>query len=78
MINGDRSFFAGFDHFLNLDIISRGEFSMSKEADKPSQYYIDEKWDSAIDTMLRRLVYGSMAGGLAAVILFREYDDNAL
>jgi hypothetical protein len=46
---------------------------MSKETNKPSQYYIDEKWDSAIDTMLRRVVYGSLAGGLAAVILFRKY-----
>jgi len=38
---------------------------------RPSHYYIDEKWDAAIDTALRRVVYGSLAGGVAALLLFR-------
>ena len=33
---------------------------------------IDQKWDRVIDVGLRRLVYGSLAGGVAALILFRK------
>lgn len=36
----------------------------------PSHYYIDEKWDAAIDTTLRRVVYGSLVGGILALTLF--------
>ena len=43
----------------------------------PSQYYIDEKWDAAIDTSLRRVVYGSLAGGVAALMLFRASSPPA-
>ncbi|KAG7672527.1 hypothetical protein Ndes2526B_g08956 [Nannochloris sp. 'desiccata'] len=44
---------------------------MSGDSSRPSHYYIDEKWDAAIDTTLRRVVYGSLAGGVAALMLFR-------
>lgn len=38
---------------------------------KPSHVYLDEKWDAALDSTLRRVVYGSLAGGAAALLLFR-------
>lgn len=50
--------------------------SQESTSNRPSQYYIDEKWDAAIDHTLRRVVYGTLAGGLAAVILFRECNDQ--
>jgi hypothetical protein len=39
---------------------------------RPSHFYIDEKWDAALDSTLRKVVYGSLAGGAAALLLFRE------
>ena len=39
--------------------------------ESPSHHYIDAKWDAAIDTSLRRFVYGSLAGGAVALLLFR-------
>eukprot|EP00890_Picochlorum_soloecismus_P003315 jgi/Picsp_1/3985/NSC_01497-R1_hypothetical protein CHLNCDRAFT_142386 [Chlorella variabilis] len=45
--------------------------SSAESAKSPSHIYIDEKWDATIDTTLRRVVYGTMAGGLAALTLFR-------
>lgn len=39
---------------------------------RPQEFYIDAKWDKVIDTGLRRTVYGAAAGGLAALVLFRE------
>jgi len=42
-----------------------------------SHSYIDEKWDAALDVTLRRVVYGSMAGGLAALVLFRSGSARA-
>ncbi len=35
-----------------------------------SHYYIDEKWDAALDSTLRKVVYGSLAGGITAMVLF--------
>lgn len=32
---------------------------------------MDAKWEAAIDLTLRRLVYGSLAGGAAGLVLFR-------
>ena len=32
---------------------------------------MDAKWEAAIDLTLRRLVYGSLAGGAAGLLLFR-------
>ncbi|KAK9811027.1 hypothetical protein WJX73_007573 [Symbiochloris irregularis] len=39
--------------------------------ERPKELYIDEKWDHAIDIGLRRVVYGTLAGGAAALLLFR-------
>lgn len=41
-------------------------------SERPHEFYIDAKWDKVIDTGLRRTVYGAAAGGLAALVLFRE------
>ena len=38
----------------------------------PKHYYIDERYDKCIDLFLRRIVYGGLAGGLAALVLFSE------
>lgn len=40
-------------------------------SDSKSPYYIDEKWDAALDTILRQTVYGFLGGGLAAIVIFR-------
>jgi hypothetical protein len=32
---------------------------------------MDAKWEAAIDLTLRRVVYGSLAGGVAGLLLFR-------
>lgn len=50
--------------------------SPAEPAKSPSHIYIDEKWDATIDTTLRRVVYGTMAGGLAALTLFRAWRDH--
>jgi hypothetical protein len=33
---------------------------------------VAETWDSCIENTIRKLAYGTLAGGLAAMILFRE------
>ena len=40
---------------------------------RPKELYIDEKWDKCIDLMVRRTVYGTLAGGAAALLLLREW-----
>ena len=40
--------------------------------DRPKELYIDEKWDRAIDVSLRRVVYGTLAGGTLALLLFSK------
>ncbi|BDA41687.1 probable MICOS complex subunit mic10 [Coccomyxa sp. Obi] len=40
-------------------------------SERPPEFYINEKWDKCIDIALRRVVYGSLGGGVAALILFR-------
>lgn len=42
-----------------------------KPVEHPKEVYLDEKWDHLLDLGLRRLVYGSLAGGLAALVLMR-------
>ena len=42
------------------------------DKERPKQFAIDEKWDKVIDLSLRRVVYGTLAGGLAGLVLFRE------
>lgn len=34
---------------------------------------VDDAWDRLLDTTLRRGVYGGLAGGLAALVFFREF-----
>ena len=41
-------------------------------ATRPPELSMDAKWEAAIDLTLRRLVYGSLAGGAAGLMLFRE------
>lgn len=38
--------------------------------DRPKELYIDEKWDKCIDISLRRVVYGTLTGGVLALLLF--------
>ena len=40
-------------------------------ATRPPELSMDAKWEAAIDHTLRRLVYGSLAGGAAGLMLFR-------
>ena len=42
-------------------------------AERPQEFYIDAKWDKVIDTGLRRTVYGACAGGVLALVIFREH-----
>lgn len=39
--------------------------------ERPKEYYISDKWDKCTDLAIRRVVYGSLGGGAAALILFR-------
>lgn len=43
-----------------------------KEAAQQAQVFSDSKWDAALDTCLRRAMYGTLAGGAAALLLLRE------
>jgi len=40
-------------------------------ADKAA-LHLDERWDKLLDLSLRRLTYGTLAGGAAAMLLFRS------
>ena len=40
--------------------------------ERPKEYYISDKWDKCTDLAIRRIVYGSLGGGAAALILFRK------
>ena len=37
-------------------------------------HYIDEKWDKAIDSTLKSVVYGGLIGGVVGLVLFREWE----
>ncbi len=53
----------------------KGQWAMAESPQKlqrPKELYIDEKWDKCIDLMVRRTVYGTLAGGAAALLLLRE------
>ena len=41
----------------------------SEPSKLPKELHIDEKWDRLIDVSLRRVVYGSLAGGVFALAL---------
>lgn len=40
---------------------------------QPAQVFSESKWDAALDTCLRRAMYGTLAGGAAALLLLREW-----
>lgn len=40
---------------------------------RPKEFYISDKWDKCTDLAIRRVVYGSLGGGAAALILFRTH-----
>lgn len=48
------------------------------QSSRPVEYYIDSKWDTAVDLTIRRVIYGSLFGGAAALLLFRECCIQAL
>jgi hypothetical protein len=39
----------------------------------PSELQLDEKWDKFIDLSLRRVVYGTLAGSLAALTILSKW-----
>lgn len=41
----------------------------TQQAAPPKELYIDEQWDRFIDLAVRRTVYGTLAGGAAALLL---------
>ncbi|KAI8105626.1 hypothetical protein M9434_000208 [Picochlorum sp. BPE23] len=53
------------------------EQNTSSDTKLGSHYYIDEKWDAALDSTLRKVVYGSLAGGITAMVLFRSGSTRA-
>jgi len=44
---------------------------MAPASERPEALTLDEKWDRTIDLLLRRSVYGGLAGATAALLLFR-------
>ena len=50
--------------------------SPSAMATRPPELSMDAKWEAAIDLTLRRLVYGSLAGGAAGLMLFRAFPSR--
>ena len=47
-------------------------------ATRPPELSMDAKWEAAIDLTLRRLVYGSLAGGAAGLLLFRACNHSLI
>lgn len=43
----------------------------------PAEIAFEEKWDRLVDVSLRRVVYGTLAGSLAALVLFRGPSTRA-
>ena len=50
------------------------EASTTASAPEPPKWEtgLDPKWDAALDTALRRVVYGAAAGAAAALVVMRE------
>ncbi|CAK9865338.1 unnamed protein product [Sphagnum jensenii] len=45
---------------------------MAHAKERPAQLQLDQQWDACIDLTMRRFVYGSLAGGASALLLFRS------
>ncbi|EFN58082.1 hypothetical protein CHLNCDRAFT_142386 [Chlorella variabilis] len=45
--------------------------AMSSSSGEVKQHFTDRRWDEALDLMLRRLCYGTLAGGVAGFLLLR-------
>ena len=45
---------------------------------KKQHYFSDERWDAAVDLLLRRTVYGTLVGAAAAIVILRECNSAAL
>lgn len=45
---------------------------------RPEEYYISDKWDKCTDLAVRRIVYGTLGGGAAALILFRTFHTDLM
>lgn len=43
----------------------------------PSHAYVSEAWDAAIDTALRKVVYGTLSGAVAGLVLCRSGSSRA-
>mmetsp|Transcript_9993 Transcript_9993/g.35502 ORF Transcript_9993/g.35502 Transcript_9993/m.35502 type:complete len:88 (+) Transcript_9993:53-316(+) len=50
---------------------------MAPPSERPDALTLDEKWDRTIDLLLRRSVYGGLAGATAALLLFRKATSRA-
>ena len=46
--------------------------AMSSSSGEVKQHFTDRRWDEALDLMLRRLCYGTLAGGVAGFLLLSE------
>ena len=44
----------------------------------PQRYFSDERWDAAVDLLLRRSVYGTLVGAAAAIVILRECNSAVL
>ena len=51
--------------------------SLCAMATRPPELSMDATWEAAIDLTLRRLVYGSLAGGAAGLMFFRASPSYA-
>lgn len=48
------------------------QVQMAHAKERPAQLQLDQQWDACIDLTMRRFVYGSLAGGASALLLFRS------
>jgi hypothetical protein len=71
--------FARF-HFphLSQNTSHRHTAASKTMAARPPELSMDAKWEASIDLTLRRLVYGSIAGGAAGLLLFRACPNKQI
>lgn len=51
---------------------------MASSSSRPSELRVSDRYDRCIDLSLQRLVYGTLAGGLAGFVFFRTYHADCL